>query len=401
MGTRWFALACVVAVLGAASPACAATFPLEYRLKAEKEMPRSPTWLTATPQKPEGIKADPAYKAKPLYARFPFGVGGQKKPFVLVLDKSSADPPGYNVVYIDRDRDGDVREEQPTRVNQSYQAELELPVAAGGKFVAYRFWAKLAAPTSGAPAVIISHKGTWGGKVSLAGTPMDILLFDRNDDGVYNEPWTVREGRFQRPGDMLFTESPKGLALPYSAPHLCPAIIEAGGTLYNVTVAADGSSISFEPLKGPFGTVETPADGMTVSLHTANGRHQKATAKGRRIRAPVGEARAFFYNLKQASADGTEWWVTAWTRDMHKLAVEEGKTTRLPVGPPLQLSVRCEPGKKVEAGKEVRLRPALRDTAGWYVEIAHTREKTQRRPDASLVLKQGDRVIAQAKCKPG
>jgi len=388
-------------MLAAASWAGAETFPLQYRATPEGQtmMPRAP--LTAGSGKPEGIGAEPEYKAKPLYVRFAFGPEGEKKAFTLVVDKSSAKAKTYDLLYIDLDRDGDIREEKPLPAGQP--VKFELPGTAGGKPLKRQFEVRVLSMGPDRCMVMVGETGTWTGKMTLAGKQMDIMLMDGNVNGIYNEPLQVVKGQpaMGRPTDGFLSKPIKGMIPDFSAIHLCPAIIEAGGKLYDVTIAPDGSSISFELAKGPFGTVETAADGITLLLIAADGRSLSVTAKDRKLRAPVGDARLMAYAAKRTDAKGTEWLMLGGVRSKSKLTVEEGKAARFRGGPPVRLSVKCDRGKKVQAGTTVKLSPVITDAAGEDVQIIPIGQKSPRPSPAFVVVKQGEKVIARGKCEPG
>lgn len=401
---------CMLFFLAVGSKALCQTFPLEYRLLPAENMAwGSSGWFEGTAEEAEGIGPQPEYHGRPVYVLFPFGADGEKKPFLLVFGKSKAGQGEYDLLYVDSDRDGDIREEKAVSIGE--EAEFEVSLLAGGKPVVYRFKinvfpgeeAELGIPsneeTGGgetqAPSlagVLITSRGAWMGKFNLNGEAIDVALMDGNVNGIYNEP-----------GDGFMSKLPRGFSLDYSAIHSCPALFEAGGRIYDVTLAPDGTSISFEPAKGPFGTIETEVEDLTLLLATGNGGRLTAKASNRRILVPAGRVNVFIYVAKKIDKDGSEW--IAVGRIMGdpsgELNIEEGTATRIKAGPPLNLVVTSDMEKRLKPGSTVKFTPRILDSAGITVQVLPVSRKNPELPDTYIIIKQGDKVLTRGKCEHG
>ncbi len=400
----------LAAVFAVASWSGAETFRLEYKPVPEGwEKLGEGAYLRPEAGKPDGVGNEPAYNAEPLYFSFPFGADGKEKPYTLVLDKSSAEVPAYDVLYVDIDCDGDICEEKPIPLGKS-GAEFELTVTAGGKPLKHQLRARLRKRFG--VGIVVSNKGTWQGKITLPGRQMNIALRDRGCNGIYNEPLKLSFLDGRQPCGLGDGFRSKPIEKPLDVgndEHLCPAIIEAGGKLYDVTVAADGSSISFEPIKGAVGTLETSTDDMAVILITADGHSLAGTAKGRKHLVPVGKVRLFQYGFVKGDADGVEWIMFCMALRKPKddngviISVEEGKVTRLVPGPPVRVSVHSNRGGKVPAGTTVRVGPRFRDAAGYRVSIVQAADKEGRvrHGDVFIIVKHDGKVVTSGTCKWG
>ena len=380
--------------------ASAETFPLKYGPKTDAGMFTAQRPVMTLRRKPKTAAAEPKYNARPRYACFLYGIDGKDRPFVMAADKSDPQAAFYDLLYVDRDRDGDLREEQPVKAND--WALLKLPLPAGGRSVERAFSVRLVPFMAGGCRVIIKDAGTWAGEIAFAGRKMHITLMDVNVNGIYDDPLeVVAGGRMERTADVFATRPMRGNTPDYAALHFCPAVMAIGGKLYDARVAPDGSAIAFEPFTGPAAAIETPSDGLSAVLITTAGRCVNGTSNGRRIPIPAGPFRVFVYSSLATDAKGVEWSMTGGIGNRAILTAEEGKTVQLKAGPPVRVTVSSSQGAKAKAGSTVKFTSNITDISGGGVSFAAFGKVPGPLNETIILIKQGEKVIARGKCEPG
>jgi len=397
---------CLAVVLAAAMavagpPAKGKVFKLTYGARTGGEMFRSTVRAQLGTKKPEGLTAEPKYKAKAQYGSVSIGPKGKGKPFLVAMDKSTPAGKTYDVLYIDRDRDGDLGEEKPITVSRT-GGDFELAVVVNGKQVNRLLSASVYPIGDTATMLMLRDRGAWQGKARVGGETLNIILADGNGNGVFNDAFRLPEGGKNLPGspDSFLTRPMTGPAPDYGALGVCPATLAAGGKLYNATVAADGSSIAFAPFAGETATLTAP-DGLSAIM-AAGDRIVTVTARDGKLLVPAGKIRPFIYSCRQTDAAGKEWLMMGPPNLRAKpLVVPAGGNAKFPGGLPVTVGVIANVAGKVAAGAEVKFKARITDAAGGAIRIMPIPgegEKPEQGPPTVIVIKQGGKVLHRGKC---
>ena len=401
----WVLVLLVAATMAAAAPPeKGEVFKLTYGACQGSEMFNLGVRAQLGTEKPEGLTAEPKYKAKPQYGSLTLIAGGESKPFLVAIDKSTPAGETYDVLYIDRDRDGDLGEEKAITVGVS-GGDFELAVIVNGKQINRSFTARVFSMTESTNMLILQDRGVWHGKATVGGAKLDIVLLDGNKNGVFNDALRLPEdgnGKGARP-DMFLTKPMTGPGPDYGTMGICPATLEIGGKLYNVTVAADGSSIAFAPLAGPTATLTAP-DGLSAIMCVGD-RMVTVTARDGKLVVPAGKIRPFIYAFNRKDAAGREWRLMS-EPDFAPKAIElpAGGSAAFPGKLPVQVSVKTAAPGKITAGGTVNLAATITDAAGGAIRLLPIFAKGEPQgPPAPvvIVIKQGEEVIARCKCEFG
>ena len=407
----WMLVLLVAAPMAAAEPAAEAqVFELTYGACAGGEMFYSRVHAQLGTEKPEGLTAEPKYKAKPQYGSLTLIAGGESKPFLVAIDKSTATGKTFDVLYIDRDRDGDLGDEKAITLGAGGGlgqggGDFELAVTVNGKQINRSFTARVFSMTESTTLLTLQDRGAWHGKATVGGAKLDIVLLDGNKNGVFNDALRLPEDgndRGARP-DMFLTKPMTGPGPDYGTMGICPATLEIGGKLYNVTVAADGSSIAFAPLAGPTATLTAP-DGLSAIMCVGD-RMVTVTARDGKLVVPAGKIRPFIYAFNRKDAAGREWRLMS-EPDFAPKAIElpAGGSAAFPGKLPVQVSVKTAATGKITAGGTVNLAATITDAAGGAIRLLPIFAKGEPQgPPAPvvIVIKQGEEVIARCKCEFG
>lgn len=364
-----------------------------------------PRMVTVRPEKPEGLGPEPKYNFTPLYGSFSYGINGKETPYTFVLDKNEVSDKKYNCIYPDRDRDGNILEEEPVVLNKT--STFDLLVSSKGRLKKQEFVARLVAfgPLGGSQPgsipVAIWNAGTWSGELPLNGEKVYITLWDNKTDGIYNEPLESSDGMMVSPGDGFLMGRVETKISDFCLVLFCPALLEAGGELFDVNISSDGSSISFSKFQGEYGFIESSCRGLTVTLITGEGKSLRNEFKDGKFKVPAGSLSVFSYSMTGTDKFGISWQMQAMFQGQSKFTVEKGKCETLKAGPPINLIPNPNVGGQAEAGTTVALRIDTEDSFGRNISIKPVTGDSSELPDAIMIIKQGSTVIDRGECKAG
>jgi hypothetical protein len=383
-------------------PAGAKVFNLTYGPCTDNEMFLPGTGCQLGPDKPDGLTAEPKCQGKLLYGSLRLGPK-KAKPFLVALDPS-AESVNKGMLYIDRDQDGDLAEEKPVALAAG-EADLELAVAAGDKTVNHLYTAAASQISGSIVQLVLRERGAWKAKVQVAGQSLDIRPVDSNANGLFNDPFVLPEpGKSASPHapDMILTQ-PFGPAPDLGGIGICPAMMALGGTLYDVDVAADASSVTFAPHAGRTASLTAP-DGLSAILSVA-GRMLTVTVRDGKLLVPAGRARLFAYGCRGKDANGVEWALMSSPDPNAKpFEVPAGSAAAFPAGLPLRATVKANVQGKLQPGSEVSFSVTTTDAAGNQINIQPVRNKdaplsgSGEPPPTVIVIRQGEKVLHGGKC---
>jgi hypothetical protein len=384
-------------------PSKPGVFKLTYGACSGAEMFGSNMRAQLGTKKPEGLTAEPKYKAKPQYGSLNLAADGKGKPFLVAVDKSEPTQRNFDILYIDRDRDGDLAEEKPIAIVRG-KSDFELAISVKGKKINRLLSASTHMMSESASMLMLRDRGAWHGKARVGKANLDIILVDGNGNGVFNEAFQMPEGAKSMPGppDMFLTKPMNAMAPDYGAFAICPATLAFDGKLYNAAVAADGSNIAFSPFTGKTAVLTAP-EGMSAILATGD-RITTVTTRDGKMLVPAGKIRPFIYSCRQKDKTGQEWVLLGQPNFKAKpINAPAGRSIAFPGGLPVKVGVKTSPAGKITAGSRVKLIVAVTDSSGQAVRISPLpgKGKPLAQSPTVIVVKQGEKVLLRGKCESG
>jgi hypothetical protein len=338
MSIRWLSglLATTVVALGTL-PAAAGEdasgrreFALKYRLAGSRiteECGYGGQFLQPTRNRP-ALKEEPKYRTKePLYATF--HLGAKKEAYALALDRSGGDQGGYDILYVDLDHDGRLTEAKKICGINGQQGltfgPVKIAVDCGKENCPQWFVFQLSEyefnPGQVYRSLQMMNAGYYQGVVRFGDHKCLVAFVDADGDGLYNGYLKADGG-----GDRLLMDlnGDGKLDGSYESEEAQPLghHILAGGRYWHIDVAADGSSVTVEPLNKPLGTVRSDIRDYSVLLRGDAGILRVRTKDGT---APVPAGK---YRLHDAT-----YRITKQGKEWHFNARAEGKATEIDVPP--------------------------------------------------------------------
>lgn len=310
-------------------------------------------WLYPHDRAQEKLIEEPAYNTdKPIY--YAAGYGDAKdKVYTFVLDESQGPGNGYDVVYVDADNNNRIHAEEERfsfqlgTTRKTVPLRIEILVAAGGVTAPY-FVNFTAFPYTGDKHPIekihanLRNSSYYGGQAVFHGLRRRIAVADLNSNGLFND---VEQGLFR--GDRFFldlnldgklqNQSNLEEAFPYGK------YTRIEGDWYSILASPDGSQVEIALADPPLGSVEAPprickafllSRTQPLSLELAHGADQ----------AVAGTYRISHVRLL-ADGEPHKGWALSGTfgDDGPKVTVHQGRTTRLVVGSPLEVTAQAVP----------------------------------------------------------
>lgn len=326
---------------------------LAYRSSANPESvtgPLSGRSEKVLDQAPEDL-ALPTFQAdKPLFFRWPAKrpVGsGQEAASVSVwfaVDRSRKTGP-HDLLYVDSNLDGSLADEKPLKATETqFESDYErtrftlvkvlLPGEDGP--VAYHLNVQLSI-YRGEERVYLTSACWYEGMVTVGDKQVWCAVIDSNLTGRFDGASL----RYDKGDRIRITDKP---GEPYSGFETDTSLrplakhVEIDGKLFPVTVAADGSSVTFLPaVEIPTGTVRVGTSASQVRLFGPQGYFIRQVADGA-ISVPEGEYSLVLWKVSRKDDPGATWDLFAMVADSKnapKVTVEPGKDAALDIGEPI------------------------------------------------------------------
>jgi hypothetical protein len=171
-------------------------FALRYRqtVAINEEVGYGGQHLQLSPKKPPRITEEPKYHSpEPLYATARLGVA--RDPFTLVLDNSSGEGLGYDILYVDADGDGRITAAEqvtglPLRDGQTF-GPIRLMIDCGGERCPQWFLVQLSEhPQEGGSVyrnLQLTNAGYYQGVVAFGDQKRLVAFVDANGNGLFND----------------------------------------------------------------------------------------------------------------------------------------------------------------------------------------------------------------------
>ncbi len=263
-------------------------------------------------------------------------------------------------LYVDRDRDGDLAEEEPftakgtggssggimgALVGSSSRRGFNFPaLAIDLKDPDATCEISLQDAGSSGPVlyVLMRPAAVRAGRAEIGGKMRQVQVMDATFDGRYDDTfapagstsassmkWDALFIDANGDGRLMSASITAGEVMPL------PQMVSIGGSWYGVKVAPDGSSITLTPTQPPMGRLDVGSDQAELNMFSDSGFHHLAkSADGWQL--PAGRYQTTDLRLVD-SVNGTLWSMSAsWpTGPLRSFSVTKDETTTVRVGPPL------------------------------------------------------------------
>ena len=349
------------------------------------------------PKPVEELVREPGYKSKtPLHMSLPIG-SGDDAVVTVVLDESQGDGKGYDLLYVDRNNNGDLTDDTPVKPKINERAgsrsfaidpqDITVKYADGSSLV-LRVQLEVRGYESGkerkikwtAAYHVVQHLE---GRVDF-GEKKNVLV------GIYDSSTTYIHANacFNDYGvDRIRID---GEDLPMSA------VVSAYGKLWSVTLGKGCASLSAVPYSGATGTIRFEGkfdSGATLAdtvesyaevVSTSGSALRLSVSGGRSGIVPVGDYRVSRSHLKVKGATNVLWESFFFTTN--DVPVAASKETRIKIGAPLEL--RPEYQGKLALGEHLCILPHVIGSGGEVYENLSP-VSTRMHPTASFTDSEG------------
>jgi hypothetical protein len=314
-------------------------FPLKYRLSVNvtEEVGFSGQGLRLIAP-PASIKQEPRYHSpQPLYAQVLLGV--RRTPFTLVLDSSAGRDHGYDLLYVDADRDGRItsatKHTAVVRDSGALFGPVKLPVDLGGDVCPQWFLFQLLEYPDKEGHIQRSFRainaGYYEGVVTFGAAKHRLAVVDADGNGLYND---LPKGDDQ-PGDRLLIDGGQADgSFPGDKGQPLGRYLLAGDRYWQLDVAPDGSAVTVQPLDKPLGTLRPGVADCTLFLSGTEGGLRVRSVAGV-ARVPAGKYRLNQVHYRLADRSGRRWQFTGKARAETVVEVPAGGEVQVPLGLPL------------------------------------------------------------------
>jgi hypothetical protein len=300
---------------------------------------------------------------KPLRGVAVFGT--ENVPFVL--DSAGPASTGYDTLYIDLNRNGDLTDDKaikalPIPAEQDAAAgfltrtfppsEVFRLGAEGAEYAVQVDTMSIRQETMPVYHYVMIRSAVYReGDITLDGKQHHIVLVDHNSNGRFNDPWVINEQIMAKidyvyptPGDVLFMDPDMKDRRIYGAEiadrkdqHPVSKSLVIDGHVYDVTISPAGDTLTLLPSQSPVGFVRSANQEYSAVLYGDKGFLKIGGTKSGSVPVPEGDWRLLRYVIDLSKTDTTTE-TTRVTANGAKggpvVKVEKGKTVDLAFGPP-------------------------------------------------------------------
>ncbi|MFO8013813.1 MAG: hypothetical protein R6X20_10975 [Phycisphaerae bacterium] len=241
------------------------------------------------------------------------------------------------------------------------------------------------------------------GTVTLAGKEYALAVIDGNMNGRFNDAF-AGEVRYSDLDGLALDlngngtfDLPRGMEGPFETTPLGKRL-RVGEAFYDVTPAPDGSQITLQPVEPGFGTVDVGTAEAALLAYSDYGIWQTTTSAEGTVRLPAGRYAVIRLAVKKKDASGQVWQLTMTEppKTLQPLVVEQGKTLRVAVGPPLVAEVDVQ-----QRNRQARLNLMLRGAAGERYVPGVQKGNRRTPPPTFEILGDDDKVLHTGKFEYG
>lgn len=353
---------------------------------------------------PAGEWKLPSLSAEPpLFAQIPLG----DSTYLAVLDRSSPTNRFYNRVYLDRNGNRDLTDDDPIdKESETYGRNyfhcsfppVDLEIETGGRQLPYRFRMRIGGPWKGWGAAgqedpdfldrldfAVSPQCAYLGEFSLDGAGYRVALGDSTANGIFGNPARLRNDmdlpgrRLFATGDGLYVST--GDLVRYSDGFPLGDFLALGKRLFEAQIDVPGGRLLLKPHVESIGALEFPVSVESMALLSAEGdRGFMLYRVGRRAPAPSGTWRLLGYQAYKSDEWGDTWFLRAsGSEDTSPVTVTGNEPSPWAVGDPLQTFVDIpeEVLRKVPGGGALRFNLGIRGNVREIIDGIHHVSGTQ------------------------
>jgi len=308
--------------------------------KDADQIGRSSPTLRMSGDRPAGVELPELKDPKPMFVTWksPLAKGGQ----VQIAFDSDGKPGAYNLLYVDTDCDGNLKEEsafKPFRTDE-YSAEYgpvkillegdDGPVAYHLNFIHRKY---------NASEVLLSVMSAcwYEGTITIGGQKQLCVLTDMTNNGQFND--TSKE--YYSADRIVIGKEPNAQTA------IVGKFIQLEGKLYRLEVARDGAFVKISPADDALGKIKVPQEVNELFATGDNGLFRIAPKEGLDS-IPEGSYRIYRWAIEKSDDKKSKWTMQGeGFRESGDFEVKKGQTAFLAVGEPVtsKLDVKASRGK--------------------------------------------------------
>jgi len=359
----------------------------------------------------------------PLYLVAQLGSGADKR-YTIVLDESKGTGRGYDILYVDRNNNENLTDDQRI-VRRTRQQGTSYPTGTFGPIevmldygdratpyyfsVEYRRYGdqriRLGAREVQNINVRLQSSGYHTGVVLFGESERRIAVVDFNDNGLFNEYFKPRydmrgpEGRLYATGDQILMDVNGDGRFESNELYPYAKYLQVNGKWYSLDIPAHGAAVTVQEPDLKLGTLQIPAQVGSCSLQLVSKNSiLRFEATGKDVQAPAGTYQLYAHNTQAKDSSGSWRYDATGTTSGKKFQLAEDTVLPLPFGSPLRVSVssRSRDGQYVQpkAGGTVVLSLTFSGQGGeTYTNI----QRNGGRPPAPTfkVVDESEKIVAK------
>lgn len=253
----------------------------------------------------ERLLKEPRYHSpKPIYGTAAFGTGG-KSVFTFVLDESRGAGQGYDLLYLDANRNRDLTDDRPTyavyRRGAVAFGPLALLIDLDGR---KRLYHAVLEGREGGPTTeyFVKSLGYYVGETRFGAKRLPVALVDFNGNGLYGDRFRDFSFDAGKVGDMILVDSNRdgrfeqGGMIPKETLY-CGSCIVVDGRFYELAVRSDGSALRVTPAPVTLAAIRSDYPRFSLILFNEHG-VLPIESQGGAAQVPVGKYRVVGWSLE-------------------------------------------------------------------------------------------------------
>ncbi len=326
--------------------------------KVQGRGPEEPSFDSLVKKQPEKYQCDQPFQAVAK-------LGTDLFPFAL--DSSDLATQGYDVLYFDRNRNGDLTDEEPVRAlptpenvrfpeghtNREFP-RVDLKVNAEGTTFDYacffRIYSQMRQGMPSYAGASLNTAACRDGEITLDGKRHRVVLLDFNSNGRYDDKFSFNPNvrtpdsrAYASHGDMFIIDPDTSNRSTYGygpterkERQPLSNLLFLDGRFYDVAVSPAGDSLTLTPSTVATGAVKNPNEHYAAMVYDEKGTILKISGRrGEPVPLPEGNWKLLDYMIQGSLDERAPTWLSAQGRtDYPAVTVRKGETAELPFGPP-------------------------------------------------------------------
>lgn len=255
---------------------------------------------------------------------------------------------------VDTDMDNDLSDETPIKPLDPDNPSQGFGVVTikSANSVQFTLAFRCEIPEDGTPPILIfKPDGVYTGQITLGDKTYTVALEDSTFNGRYNDLFDP-----EKPSDTFAIDyNGDGGYDSWDEIRSLSALEVFGKSFYNVSVAPDGSSITFNSATPKAGNVRATSQGAILRMHSTSGDY-RVDLRGDSMPLPVGKYYVTSFQICSWDDQGRRFRMQCidLPEKLSSFEVREGETTLLEVGPPMKAKpVPVRDGNKIKVNVEI------------------------------------------------